>query len=135
MLRLRIPTAGKEREEEDEMHRRLKITILKLRNTGRMQAACRSDTEAGSVCTYIFLRSASLLTMFQFPLLLKVVEEKLRPCFHHPVALGYGVGGGCCSCPQTSQHSDLFKSRWTLCYNEWGWSGGEWAASKSFTPG
>lgn len=30
--------------------------------------------------------------MFQFPLLPKVVEEKLRPCFHHPVALGYGVG-------------------------------------------
>lgn len=82
-----MTSRGEEREKEGIVSRRLHIAILKMKIILRSQAACRSNIETSSVCTYTFHRSASLLVVFQFPLFTKTAQKSkalLRGCCSHP---------------------------------------------------
>lgn len=70
-----MTSRGEEREKEGIVSRRPHITILKMKIILRSQAACRSNIETSSVCTYTFHRSASLLVVFQFPLFTKTAQK------------------------------------------------------------
>lgn len=101
MLEIKI-SSGEEGEKEGILSRRPHITILKMKNILRSQAACRSNVETSGVCAYIFLGSVSLLIVFQFHLFTKAAQEKPRHCFRD-------------AAPILAQRTELFQPRWALC--------------------